>query len=106
MRLATLKRFLREPWIDDLLELCRIDAAASNGNLFHYEFCRKALAELSEESMKPPPLLTGRDLIALGHKPGPVFRDILSALEEAQLEGTVASRDDALRFVRSRFPSP
>ncbi|MGH7820048.1 MAG: HD domain-containing protein, partial [Candidatus Binatia bacterium] len=105
MRLATLKRFLREEPIEDLLELCRIDAAASSGNFFHYEFCREALRRFSAEAMKPPPLLTGRDLIELGHEPGPSFQTILSAVEEAQLEGVITSRDEALRFVRDRFPA-
>ncbi len=104
MRLSTLKRFLRQEGIDELLELCRIDAAASNGNLYYYEFCLQTLAEIGVERMKPPPLVSGHDLITLGHRPGPAFKEILDAVEEAQLEGSVATREQALALVRERFP--
>ncbi len=106
MRLATLKRFLREEGIEELLELCRIDATASNGNLRYYEFCRRRLAEIADEELRPAALVSGRDLIALGYRPGPAFRDILAAVEEAQLEGTVITREQALEMVRARFPPP
>jgi poly(A) polymerase len=105
MRLSTLKRFLRQDGIDELLELCRIDAAASNGNLHYYEFCRRMLAELGAEQMKPAPLVSGHDLIALGHRPGPGFKEILDAVEEAQLEGSVVTREQALALVQERFPA-
>jgi poly(A) polymerase len=104
MRKSTLTRFLREDGIDELLELARIDASASNGDLQYYEFCRAKLASLSEEQMNPPALVTGRDLIALGHTPGPRFSEILHAVEEQQLEGALADREAALAWVRSRYP--
>jgi hypothetical protein len=85
------------------MELARIDALSSNGDLAHYEFCCRALAELSAEQMKPEPLLGGRDLMDLGLVPGPAFRDILRAVEDAQLDGSLVSRDAALEFVRTRF---
>ena len=50
------------------------------------------------------PLVTGDDLIAAGHLPGPKFREILAAVEDAQLEGRLPSRDAALEFVRREFP--
>jgi poly(A) polymerase len=105
MRLSTLKKFLRQNGIDELLELCRIDASASNGNLHYYEFCRRKLAEIGAEQMKPPPLVSGHDLIALGYRPGPAFKEILEAVEEAQLEGSVATREQALALVQERFPA-
>jgi tRNA nucleotidyltransferase/poly(A) polymerase len=104
MRKATLTRFLREDGIDELLELARIDAGASNGDLQYYEFCRAQLAALSEQQMNPPPLVTGRDLIALGFTPGPQFSEILQAVEEQQLEGVLGDRDAALAWVRARYP--
>jgi poly(A) polymerase len=103
MRASTLKRFLRQPGIDELMELARIDAMSSNGDLGHWEFCRSALEELSHEQIRPQPFLRGNDLIALGVAKGPRFREILTALEDAQLEGTVASREAALDFVRAKF---
>jgi tRNA nucleotidyltransferase/poly(A) polymerase len=104
MRASTLKRFLRQDGIDELMELTRIDALSSNGDLSHWEFCRRALDEMPAEQMKPAPLIRGDDLKALGIAPGPAFREILSAVEDAQLEGTLATREAALDFVRQHYP--
>jgi poly(A) polymerase len=100
MRAATLKRFLREEGIEELLELARIDALSSSGDLRAYEFCCRKLAELGPEQITPPRLLNGHDLMALGLPPGPRFKKILEAVEEAQLEGRLRSREDALAWVR------
>jgi poly(A) polymerase len=100
MRPATLKRFLREEGIEELLELARIDALSSSGDLRPYEFCRRKLAELSPEQITPPRLLNGHDLIALGLPPGPHFKEILDAVEEAQLDGRLLTREDALAWVQ------
>jgi poly(A) polymerase len=104
MRKSTLTRFLREDGIDELLELARLDATASNGDLQYYEFCRARLATLSAQQMNPPALITGRDLIAIGFAPGPRFSEILHAVEEQQLEGVLADRDTALAWVRAHYP--
>ena len=103
MRAATLKRFLREDGIDELLELARMDALAASGNLQYYEFCRARMSELSVVDMRPAPLLNGTDLIALGHRPGPRIGEILHALEEAQLEGQLATREDALAWLAQTY---
>jgi len=103
MRTATLKRFLAAEGIDELLMLGRIDAMASTKDLTGYEFCRRTLAELGATDLVPPPLLQGRDLIGLGLKPSPVFREILAAVSEAQLEGVLATREDALAWVRQHY---
>jgi putative nucleotidyltransferase with HDIG domain len=100
MRASTLKRLLREEGIEELLELVRLDALSSSGDLRPYEFCRQKLAELAPEQMTPPRLLTGDDLIALGLPPGPRFKEILTAIEEAQLEGHIQTREDALAWVQ------
>jgi poly(A) polymerase len=100
MRPATLKRFLREEGIEELLELARIDALSSSGNLRPYEFCHRQLAELGPEQITPPRLLSGHDLIALGLPPGPRFKEILAAVEDAQLDGRLLTREDALAWVR------
>ena len=70
MRTAKLKRFLREDGIEELLELARIDALASSGDVRPYEFCRHKLAELEPVQIAPPPLLNGHDLMQLGFEPG------------------------------------
>src|SRR5438309_2798215 len=104
MRLSTLKRMLRHEGLGELLALARMDALASNRDLRYVEFCEQRRTELAREEIRPPRLLGGDDLIALGHRPGPRLGEILRALEEAQLEGEVTNRADAERFVRGRFP--
>jgi putative nucleotidyltransferase with HDIG domain len=104
MKESTLKRFLRMPAFDEHLALHRADSLASHRNLNTYEFLQKKRAEIPPEKMRPSPLVTGDDLIAAGHAPGPKFREILNAVEDAQLEGRLISRDAALEFVRQEFP--
>jgi len=104
MNESTLKRFLRMPEFQEHLELHRLDVLGSNRRLDNYELAKRKLAEYREEQLKPEPLLTGTDLIGLGYSPGPVFTSILHAVEDAQLEGTIATFDDALTLVRTRFP--
>ena len=103
MRESTLKRFLRLEHFDEHLELHRLDCLSSHRNLENYEYVRGRLAELSQEQIRPPRLLTGEDLIALGLTPGPRFKDILQTVEDAQLEGRVTSREEAVRLVREEF---
>jgi poly(A) polymerase len=104
MRLSTLKRLLRNPHIEEHLELCRVDCLASHADLANYQFCREKLVTLREEEIRPPRLLSGHDLIDLGYRPGPVFTQILDRVEDAQLEGEVSNREDALILVRKEFP--
>jgi poly(A) polymerase len=103
MRLSTLKRFLGEDGIDELLELTRIDALAANGDLQYYQFCKQKLAELNKEEIHPEPLLRGRDLIAMGFSPGPSFHKILGQVEEAQLGGELSSREEAVAWVNKNY---
>jgi poly(A) polymerase len=104
MKESTLKKFLRMPAFDEHLALHRADCLASHRNLASYEFIQQRGAEIPPEKMRPSPLVTGHDLIAEGHVPGPKFREILDAVEDAQLEGRLLSRHAALEFVRREFP--
>lgn len=104
MRRSTLRRFLAEDGIDELLELARLDILASHGNLRCYDFCREQQRAFGAEPLKPPPLLLGRDLLALGYAPGPLFKEILHAVEERQLEGELTTRDEALAWVGRSYP--
>src|ERR1700733_12990352 len=104
MKELTLKRFLRLRGFDEHLALHRADCLASHRNLATYEFVQQKLAEIPPERIRPRPLVTGDDLIEAGHIPGPRFREILNAVEDAQLEGRLPSRDAALEFVRREFP--
>jgi len=103
MRTAALKRFLRLDGIEELLALARLDALASDGDLSSYEFCRKKLKELGPDGIAPACLLSGRDLIQLGFQPSPQFTVILDAVEEAQLEGQVRTREDAVSWVQQHW---
>jgi putative nucleotidyltransferase with HDIG domain len=103
MRLSTLKRFLGEDAIDELLELTRIDALSANGDLQYYRFCKEKLAEFKREEIHPEPLVRGRDLIEMGFTPGPVFQEILKQIEELQLGGELDSRDAAIEWIKQRY---
>jgi poly(A) polymerase len=105
MRLSTLKRMLAEEGFDELLALARMDALAASGDLQFVLFCERRRCELAAE-VRPPRLLGGDDLIALGFAPGPRIGEILRALETVQLEGEVVTREDALAWVAARVESP
>ncbi|MGD0923293.1 MAG: CCA tRNA nucleotidyltransferase, partial [Terriglobia bacterium] len=104
MRRSTQLRFLRMEGFEEHLELHRLDCLASHGDLTNYELARRLLAETPAEQIKPAPLLSGNDLIAQGYTPGPLFKEILQAVEDAQLEGKLHTREDALRLVAEQFP--
>ncbi len=104
MRVSTLRRFLAEEGIDELLELARIDTLAAHQDLEAYNFCKAQQAAFGAEPIKPPPLLRGGDLIALGYEPGPIFGKILTAVEDRQLEGELRSSDEAREWVRREYP--
>jgi len=105
MRPNRLKRFLRIPDFTLHLELHRLDCLASHGYLDNYDFCREKLTEYSAEVLRPPRLLTGDDLIGMGYTPGPVFKEILHAVEDAQLGGEIATPEEARSLIRRRWGS-
>jgi len=103
MRVARLKRFMARPHFDDELELHRVDCASSHGALDNYDFLRVKQGEFASEPLIPKPLINGRDLLALGWKPGPKLGEILEAVQTRQLEGTVTTREEALEWVKGEF---
>ncbi|HTV57083.1 MAG TPA: CCA tRNA nucleotidyltransferase [Terriglobia bacterium] len=104
MRRSTQLRFLRMDGFEEHLELHRLDCLASHGNLSNYELARRLLQETPAEEIKPQRLVRGDDLISAGYTPGPRFKQILRAVEDAQLEGLIRSRDEALRLIQEQFP--
>jgi poly(A) polymerase len=104
MKESTFKRFLRLPRFAEHLELHRLDCLASHGMLDIYWYTKQKFETLPAAEARPTPLVTGDDLIAEGYRPGPLFRQILSAVEDEQLEGRLHEREEALRFVRQRYP--
>ena len=105
MRVAKLKRFMARATFDKELELHRVDCASSHRMLDNYEFLQRKREEFANEPIIPPPLVRGDDLIALGLKPGPKFREILEAVETRQLEGTLVTREEALEWVKREYLS-
>ena len=104
MKNSTLKRFFRLERFDEHLSLHRMDCLAASGNLENWNYMRERFASMPEETVRPKPLITGRELIAAGYAPGAGFREMLRAAEDAQLEGEIATAEAALKLVRERFP--
>jgi poly(A) polymerase len=103
MKTSTLKRFFRLDKFDEHLVLHRMDCLAAHRNLDLWNFVRERYGAMPEEEVRPRPLITGRELIAAGYAPGAGFKEMLRAVEDAQLEGTVATADEAMALVRERF---
>ncbi len=105
MRASTLKRFIRLPRFDEHLALHRLDCLSSHRRLDAYEFVIHTLEQTPPEEIRPVRLLTGLDLQELGYHPGPVFSQILHSIEDAQLDGLLKSKDDAVSYVHQHFKS-
>jgi putative nucleotidyltransferase with HDIG domain len=104
MRTSTLRRFLRKANIEQHLELHRVDCLSSHRDLEYYHFCREKLLQYRNEPPSPPPLISGRDLIELGYKPGPIFGEILEQIENLELEGILRTHEEALAYVKQNYP--
>jgi len=105
MRPAKLRRFMGRQNFPLELELHRVDCLGSHGDLQTYGLLVDKQKEFQNEPIIPPPLLTGRDLIAVGLKPGPRFGEILEAVQTAQLDGEVKDRAGALKLLQTLEPS-
>ena len=103
MRESTLKKFLQRPTIETELEQHRIDCLASHGDLSNWRFLKKTMKSLSKEEIKPPPLIGGRDILALGYTEGPLIGKILKKTEELQLERKLQAKEEALEWVKKKF---
>ncbi|MCW0219374.1 MAG: CCA tRNA nucleotidyltransferase [Prosthecobacter sp.] len=104
MRDSTLKRMMARPTWDDELALHRVDCLGSNGLLDNYEFMKEKAEEFSQAPLIPQPLINGRDLMELGWQPGKAMGAALTAVQNAQLEGQISTREEALEWVRVNCP--
>ena len=104
MKPSTFKKFIRLAHFDQHLELHRLDCESSHRSLRMYDYTREQMANLPPESVRPKSLLGGDDLIAQGYEPGPLFKQILSTIEDAQLDGKLRSKAEAMSFVTRHFP--
>jgi poly(A) polymerase len=105
MKQSTLKRFLRLPRFDEHLALHYLDVSSAHGDLRLYDFARAQFHAEPAEEHRPAPLLTGADLIAAGYRPSPQFKPMLELAEDAQLESTITTREQALALVREHYPA-
>ena len=106
MRLAKIKRTLAQPGIEELLALHRADALATTGLTDSVDYCERLLRDLPQTELNPPPLLTGHDLVRAGLEPGPLFKELLDAVREAQLDGTVHTKKEAVALVKRLLAEP
>ncbi|MEN6626609.1 MAG: CCA tRNA nucleotidyltransferase [Candidatus Sumerlaeia bacterium] len=106
MKRSTLRRLLGRCDFDLHLALHKADCLGSHNKLDSYEYCHRMRREIAEEDREraliPAPFLDGKDLIDAGLRPGPAFGDILHEAHELQLEGELASRDEALAWLKRR----
>jgi poly(A) polymerase len=106
MSMSRLKRFFRLDRFGDHLELARIHAVAAGDNPTEYSYAASKREEWPERVIRPPLLVTGDDLIEMGFSPGPQFKEILTRVEDEQLEGRLATREEAIDFVKREFVGP
>jgi len=103
MRTAKLKRFIREPFFNEHLALHKADCLSSHGGTENYDFLIQKMNEIPPEQIRPVRLITGKDLIDMLFEPGPIFRQILTEVEDLQLEGNIETREQALAFVEKKY---
>jgi poly(A) polymerase len=99
MRPAKWKRLIAEETFPLELELHRIDCISSHKLMSSFAFLLDCMNEQANEVKLPPPLVTGKDLIAMGMKPGPAFGEILEKIADLQLEGKITTREEALNQI-------
>jgi tRNA nucleotidyltransferase/poly(A) polymerase len=95
MKWSALQPFLVAEGIIELLQLMEV---ASLEGAQAADYCRKRL-ELPRESLDPPPLVTGNDLMAIGVPQGPAYRIILQKIRDAQLDELVRTPGEAMAMV-------
>ena len=103
MRVSKLKRFMARPHFDEEMELHRVDCTSSHGALDNYDFLNVKREEFANEPLIPKPLITGRDLLAIGLAPGPRFSEILEAVQSKQLESTLRTAEEAMDWVKAEY---
>ena len=100
MKESTLKRFFRLPHFPEHLALHRMDALSSIKDLRLYDYAKQRYESMPQEQVRPALLVTGRDLIDAGYKPGPAFKAMLQAAEDAQLEGRITTSEEGIELIK------
>ncbi len=102
MRKAKLRRMLLRPTFDLELEQHRIDCLGSHAKLDIYDFLCTEQAALAEQPALIEPLVSGRDLIDLGIKPGPPMGELLNEIRDRQLAEEFSTREEALAWAKEK----
>jgi poly(A) polymerase len=105
MRAARFKRLVRDERFDELTQLFRADILACHRDLSLFDEVQVRVEAVRSEPLRPAPLVTGKDLIEMGLRPGPEFKGLLLAVEDAQLENRVTTREEALILVQELLDS-
>ncbi|MDG1894632.1 MAG: CCA tRNA nucleotidyltransferase [Fuerstiella sp.] len=96
-RLKPLLSDRRSPLLLDLLKATALgENRASTDASFLEEYQNRVPAEF----LNPPALVDGTDVKALGLKAGPVFKLLLTAIRNVQLDEKISTRQDALDLLR------
>jgi poly(A) polymerase len=103
MSVSALKRFFRLNRFEDHVDLARIHLMAAAEDLSNLNYVLQKRAEWGERDIFPEPVITGEDLISEGFLPGPLFKEILTHVEDEQLEGRLVDRRGALEFVHRHY---
>lgn len=102
MKKSSLKRYMALPYFDDLTKLSRADISSASKDFSSLEYIEQKKKEWKPEEIKPKnTLINGDDLINLGFKPGPIFKTILSVIEDGQLEGKLKTKEEALEVAKT-----
>ncbi len=100
MSLAKFKKLMAHNRFQDLLALHRAVCLAENRSIEANDGSRQRCEAIPADEVAPPPLVTGEDMIREGLQPGPIFKEILDQLYDAQLNKEITARDQALNQLR------
>jgi poly(A) polymerase len=103
MRTSRLKRFISMPHFEEHMALHRADCLSSHENVGNYDFVKEKLNTYEPAEIRPVRIVTGKDLLEMGFKAGPLFKQILTDVEDRQLEGLVSDREQALKYVAETY---
>ncbi len=106
MRKATLRRLLLRPTFPLELELHRLDCLGSHGRLEIYDYLVAQAGQLAHQPHIRPPLLAGKDLIAMGMQPGPAMGALLAEIREKQLQDELQTPAQARDWAREKLEKP
>lgn len=95
-----LKRLGANDAASELVALVASITATRRENNTSVRFFQRFLAETPHEELNPAPLISGDELIRLGYRPGPRFKEVLEEIRNQQLDGKISGQNEALEVAR------